>query len=91
LGDGCGFIFSLLNSFEHIAWFGNSRPVDLLLGLAVHDLRRAGAILPTTVKVLTHPLGFVFFQRRRVGFLFGHADVRQGVKDRPAFDFQLAC
>jgi hypothetical protein len=91
LGDGRGFIFSLLNSLEHVAWFGNSRPVDLLLRLAVHDLRRSGAILPSTVKVLAHPLGFVFFQRAGMGFLFRHADVCQGVKDRPAFHFQLAC
>jgi len=62
-----------------------------LLRLAVHDLRRTGAILPGTLKVLAHPLGFVFFQRAGVRFLFGHADVRQGIKDRPAFHFQLAC
>jgi hypothetical protein len=62
LGYGCGFIFSLLNSLEHVAWFGNSRPVDLLLGLAVHDLRGPGAILPGALEVLAYPLSFIFFE-----------------------------
>jgi hypothetical protein len=62
LGDGCGLIFPLLNSLEHVAWFGNSRPVDLLLGLAVHDLRGPGAILPGALEVLAYPLSFIFFE-----------------------------
>jgi hypothetical protein len=62
LGYGCGFIFSLLNSLEHVAWFGNSRPVDLLLRLAIHDLRGAGAILAGALEVLAHPLSFIFFE-----------------------------
>jgi hypothetical protein len=62
LGYSCGFIFSLLDSFEHVAWLGNSRPVDLLLGLAVHDLRGPGAILPGALEVLAYPLSFIFFE-----------------------------
>ncbi len=62
LGYGCGFIFSLLNSLKYVAWLGNSRPVDLLLGLAVHDLRRPSAVLPGALEVLAYPLSLIFFQ-----------------------------
>jgi hypothetical protein len=43
------------------------------------------------VKVLADPLRFIRFQGAGVRFLLRHADVRQGVKDLPALDFQLAC
>jgi hypothetical protein len=91
LGHGRGFIFSLLDGLEDVAGFGHPRPVNLLLRLAAFGLRGPGAVLAGTVKVLTHPLSFVLFQRAGVCFLFGHADVRQGIKDRPALHFQLAC
>jgi hypothetical protein len=81
----------LLNCLEHVAGLRNARPVDLLLGLAVDDLCRAGAIFSTTLKVLAHALSFIFFQRAGVCFLLGHADVRQGIQDCPALHFQFAC
>jgi hypothetical protein len=91
LGYRCGFIFSLLDCFEHIAGLGDPRPIDLLLRLALY-LRCAGAVFAAAaVKVLADPLCFVAFQRARVCLLFSHTDVRQGVKDRPALYFQLAC
>jgi hypothetical protein len=62
LGYGCSFIFSLLNSLEHVAWLGNARPVDLLLRLAVHDPRGPGAILAGALEMLAHPLSFIFFE-----------------------------
>jgi len=90
--DHCrGFISSLLNCFEHVAGLRYARPIDLLLRLAV-GLRRTSTILAAAaLKVLAHTFCFIAFQRARVGLFFGHTDVRQGVKDRPAFDFQLAC
>jgi hypothetical protein len=91
LGYRRSFIFTLLNCLEHVAGLRNARPVDLLLGLVVDGPRRAGAILPTTLKVLAHPLRLIFFQRAGVCFLLGHADVRQGIQDRPALHFQFAC
>jgi hypothetical protein len=91
LGEGCSFIFSLLNCLEHVARLRNSRPVDLLLRLAVCGLRRPGAVLPTALKVLAHPLSFIFFERAGVCFFLGHADMRQGIQDRPALHFQFAC
>jgi hypothetical protein len=63
LGYGRSFIFTLLDCLEHVAGLRNARPVDLLLGLAVDDLGRAGAIFPTTLKVLANALRFIFFQR----------------------------
>src|SRR5258708_37722890 len=68
LGEGGSFIFSLLNCLEHVARLRNSRPVDLLLRLAVCGLRRPGAVLPTALKVLAHPLSFIFFERAGVCF-----------------------
>jgi hypothetical protein len=91
LGYGRSFIFSLLNRLEHVARFRNSRPVDLLLGLAVGGPSRTGAVLPGALKVLAHPLRFIFFERAGVRLLLGHADVRQGIQDRPALHFQFAC
>jgi hypothetical protein len=63
LGYGCGFIFSLLDRFEHVAGLRDPRPVDLLLRLALY-LRRAGAVLAAAaVEVLADPLCFIAFQR----------------------------
>jgi hypothetical protein len=91
LSYGRSFILTLLNRLEHVAGLRDARPVDLLLGLVVDNSGRASAILPATLKVLAHALSFIFFQRAGVGFLLGHADVGQGVQDRPALHFQFAC
>jgi hypothetical protein len=91
LGYRCSFIFPLLNCLEHVAWLRYARPVDLLLRLAALCLRRAGSVLAAALKVLAYPFCFIFFERAGVGLLLGHADVGQGVKDRPALHFQLAC
>jgi hypothetical protein len=85
------FILTLLNCLEHIARLGYARPVDLLLRLGGVYPSRPSAVLAATLKVLAHPFCFIFFERAGVRLLLGHADVRQGVKDRPAFHFQLAC
>jgi hypothetical protein len=90
LRSGRRFILSLLNRLQHVARFRYSRPIDLLLGLAL-CFRRAGAVLAAAVKVLTYALRFIRFQRTRVRLLLRDTDMRQGVKDRPAFYFQLAC
>ncbi len=90
LGHGRSFIFSLLDCLEHIARLGDSRPVDLLLWLAVY-LSGPGAVLPATLKVLTYPFCFIAFQRAGVCLLFSHTYGCQGVKDRPALYFELAC
>jgi hypothetical protein len=91
LSDGRSFILTLLNCLEHIAGLGHARPVDLLLRLAGVYPSRPSAVLAATLKVLAHPFCFIFFERAGVGFFLGHADVGQGVKDRPALHFQLAC
>ncbi len=92
LGYGRRFVFPLLDCLEHIAGFRYARPVDLLLRLAAFYLGGPGTVFPaTTLKVLAHPLGFVFFERAGVRLLLGHADGRQGVKDRPALNFKLTC
>jgi hypothetical protein len=90
LGYGGSFIFSLLDCLEHIARLGDSRPVDLLLWLAVYP-SSAGAVLPATLKVLTYPFCFIAFQRAGVCFLLSHTYGCQGVKDSPALYFELAC
>jgi hypothetical protein len=90
LGYGRSFIFSLLDCLKHVARFRYPRPVDLLLRLAAVWLHRPGAVLPAPVKVLTYPFCFIRFQRAGVCFLFGHTDVRQGIKDLPALHFELA-
>jgi hypothetical protein len=43
------------------------------------------------LEVLPYPLSFIFFEGAGVRLFLDHADVRQGVKDRPALHFQLAC
>jgi hypothetical protein len=91
LSDGRCFILTLLNCLEHIARFGHARPVDLLLRLAAFCPRRPSAVLAATLEVLAHPFCFIFFERAGMRLLLGHADVRQGIKDRPALHFQLAC
>ena len=91
LGNRRSFIFPLLDCLEHITRLRNSRPVDFLLRLTAVRPGRTGAILPVTLKVLAHPFCFIFFQRTGVGLLLGHADVCQGIEDRPALHFQLAC
>jgi hypothetical protein len=89
LGYGRSFIFSLLDRFEHVAWLGDSRPVDLLLRLAVY-LRGSGAVLPAPLKMLTYPLCFIAFQGAGVCLFLSHTNGRQGIKDRPALYFELA-
>jgi hypothetical protein len=89
LGYGRGFIFSLLDRLEHVARLGDSRPVDLLLRLAVY-LRGSGAVLPAPLKMLTYPLCFIAFQGAGVCLFLSHTNGRQGVKDRPALYFELA-
>ncbi len=89
LGYSRSFIFPLLDCLEHVARLGNSRPVDLLLRLAVY-LRGAGAVLPAALKVLTYPLCFIAFQGAGVCLFLSHTNGRQGVKDRPALYFELA-
>jgi hypothetical protein len=92
LGYGRSFVLPLLNGLKHVAWLRNPRPVNLLFRLVVCGLRRTGSVPAAgTLEVLAHPLGFVFFERTGVRLLLGHADSRQGIKDRPALDFQLAC
>jgi hypothetical protein len=90
LGYSRSFIFSLLDGLEHVARLGDPRPVDLLLRLAV-CLCSSSTILPAALKVLTYPFCFIAFQRAGVCFLFSHTHGRQGVKDRPALYFELAC
>ena len=60
LGYGRSFVFSLLDSLEHIARLGDSRPVDLLLWLALYPCG-PGAVLSATLKVLTYPFCFIAF------------------------------
>jgi hypothetical protein len=92
LGYGRCFVLTLLNSLKHVAWLGDPGPVNFLFWLVVCSLRSPGTV-PTAgpLEVLAHTLGFVFFERAGVRLLLGHADSRQGVKDRPALYFQLAC
>ncbi len=92
LGYGRSFILTLLNGLQHVAGFRNPRPINLLFRLVVYSLRRPGTVSAAgTLEVLAYALGFVFFKRAGVRLLLGHADSRQGVKDRPALYFQLAC
>ncbi len=90
LGYRRSFIFSLLDCLEHVARLGDSRPVDLLLGLAFR-FGGPGAVLPAPLEVLTYPFCFIAFQRAGVCLLLSHTDGRQGIKNRPALYFELAC
>ena len=92
LGYGRSFVLALLNGLEHVAGLRNPRPIDLLFWLIVCSLRSPGTVSAAgTLEVLAHTLGFIFFERTGVRLLLGHADSRQGVKDGPALNFQLAC
>ncbi len=91
LGYGRSFIFSLLDCLEHIARLGDARPVDLLLWFGLYPRGGPGTVLPATLKVLTYPLCFIAFQRAGVCLLFSHTYSCQGVKNRPALYFELAC
>jgi hypothetical protein len=80
-----------LNGFEHIAGLRHPRPVNLLLRFVICLCRtRTVSAAAAAVDVLAHTFRFVALQRTGVRLLLGHANVRQGVKNRPALYFQLA-
>jgi hypothetical protein len=92
LGYGRSFVLTLLNGLEHVAGLRNPRPVNLLFWLVVCSLLSPGTVSAAgTLEVLAHTLGFIFFERTGVRLLLGHADSCQGIQDRPALYFQLAC
>jgi hypothetical protein len=91
LRSGRGFVFALLDRFEHVSRLGDSRPVDFLLRLAAILPGRCGAIPATTLEVPAHTLRFVFFKRAGVGLFLGNPDSCQGIQNLPAFHFQFAC
>jgi hypothetical protein len=60
------------------------------LSIAARSRPAVGNTPAPLLQICAHPLGFVGFERARVGFLFSYADHRQGIQDLPALDFQLA-
>jgi hypothetical protein len=80
-----------LNGLEDVAGLRYPRPVNLLLRFVI-CLRRTPTVFAAAaaVDVLAHTFGFIALQGTGVRLLFGHADGRQGVKNRPALYFQLA-
>jgi hypothetical protein len=90
LGNSGSLIFSLLYGLENVTGLRYPRPVNLLLWFAVYLRRTRTIFAAAAVDVLAHTFSFVALQRTGVRLLFGHADVRQGIKNRPALYFQLA-
>jgi hypothetical protein len=49
-----------------------------------------GTTAAATLQIGAHTLGFIAFQRTRMGLLFGDAHGCESIQDFPALDFQLA-
>jgi hypothetical protein len=60
------------------------------LPVAARSRSRIGSTTAPLLQICAHTLGFVGFERTRVGFFFSYANHRQGVQDFPALDFQFA-
>jgi hypothetical protein len=52
--------------------------------------RAAGGAGLVLGKIFLYALGFVFFDRAGVRFLFGDSDLRENVEDRPALDLKFS-
>jgi len=79
----------LLDCFEHVSWLGDTRQVNLRLRSRIAALT-AECATPDSLKVGSHTLGFVEFQRTRMRFLLGNADVVENIQNCPALNFQFA-
>ena len=83
---------ALRDRLQHIAGFGNVRQIDLRLELfrrrgRARAARRAGLILG---KVSFNALGFVFFDRTGVRFLFRYPDLGKNFEDGLALHLEFS-
>jgi hypothetical protein len=81
-------ILFLLDGLQHVAGFGNLRPVDFRLRLLGSGRRRTVAFA-AFVKMGAQALGFVILKRTRMRFLLSHTDGRECLENRSAFHFQF--
>ena len=92
--SGCGLRGALRDRLQYIAGLGDVRQVDLGLELILRRrsrARAAGSAGLVLGKVFLYALGFVFFDRTGVRFLFGYADLNKNVEDRLALDLKFSC
>jgi hypothetical protein len=92
---GLFFLFSLagLDSLQHIAGLGNMREINLgrnALRGAGHTCAALAGRPGSAFKRRADLFGLVVFQRTGMGLAAGQAELRQYVKNLPAFDFHLA-
>ncbi len=69
------------------------RQIDLGLEFILRmrdSARAAGGAGLVLGKIFLYALGFVFFDRTGVRFLFGYADLDENVKDRLALDLKFS-
>jgi hypothetical protein len=84
---------ALRDRLQHIAWLGDVRQVDLWLELVCSWRGRARAATCAGLmlgKVIFYALGFVFFDRTGVRFLFRYADLGQNFEDGLALHLEFS-
>jgi hypothetical protein len=84
------------DSLQHIARLGDVGEINFGLDLIGGRLggttrfRRCRGAVAAATQIPAHLLGFMLFQRTRVGFLLGDAHQWQGIENSFAFYFQLS-
>jgi len=86
-----GFFFASENFAHRVARLRDLRPVDLgFLPIAGGTVLPIGAATAAAPQIDAHTLGFIAFERTRMGLFFGYADCSQSLQDFPALDLKLA-
>ena len=90
----CRLCRSLRDRLQHITGFGDVRKINLgpelvrRCGRGTRTAARAGRLL---CKVLFDPLGFIFFDRAGVRFLFSETDLGKNFEDFSALHLEFSC
>jgi hypothetical protein len=79
---------------QHVSGLGDVRQINLGLDSVGSGLRSTGTsrswAFAGAAEIGTHFIGFVVFQGTGMRLFLGHADFRQRIENRFAFDFQLS-
>jgi len=86
---GCGFLLSLLESFEHISGLGDTRKVNFRFGSRI-GARAGRCARPHPLKVSAHTIGFVELKRTGVRLLLSNTHVIENIENSLALNFQFA-
>jgi len=83
---------ALRDRLQHIARLGDVREIDLRLELVAPGrwTRGTGGCALALLEIFLHALGFVFFDRAGVRFLFGDADLGENFEDLSALDLEFS-